>query len=385
MDNKATIQNISIKNITFHRAQNHGSVLQTYALCRFVNEVCKEMGLECNYRIIDLFTESQKNLYSIFRPLSNVKNILKDLLALRYIHKLKSRKRRFMQFIKRHIPLTIRYDSTDELKKHPPVADIFLSGSDQIWNVRTTDFSTAYYLDFVSNDCKKISFATSFGPLKIDWERYGVDIYQDLLKSYDMISVREEESAYNVEFLTGQRPEVIADPAFLLDKSDWMQIENQEIREESPYILLYALEPSKAQLQAVRLISNKLNLRVMVLRYNNKNDWFNAFGKRYDAGPSEFLSYLSKASLVLTSSFHGTAFSIIYQKPFYVLDGEKDARISSILVNTGLSSRSIDTCNETGLDIEEINLSKPDFHNAEVFMIQNREKAKQFIKNAIKL
>lgn len=367
---------MKIKTITFHRAHNHGSVLQAYALQTFLSGYCKLKGIDCDYKIIDYYPEIQKRLYSVFKPNTSIKNIIKNIIALRYYNALRKRHDKFDSFVCDYLKLTNTYDTVNSLKQNPPEADLFISGSDQIWNVRAHDSSTVYYFDFETEKTKKISFAASFGPLTIDWEKYNKDFYRKALLSYDDISVREDDSAANVMELTGESAKVLADPTFLLNKEQWAEIENTDIKPNHPYILLYALEPSKRQLNIVNHISKKLQLPVVVLRYNNKNDWFNSYEKHYDAGPREFLSYVKHAELVLTTSFHGTAFSIIYKKPFYVIDGLKDSRISSILKKTGLTTRSIEYLSGAN----SVNLHNPDFTEAKLFIERNYTDSVNFIK-----
>ena len=359
---------MKIRTVTFHRAHNHGSVLQAYALQTCVTNFFKQKGIECDYKIIDYFRKVQKELYSIIKSDLSLKGVVKNCIALRHYNSLALRHKRFNTFVEKYLNLTLRFDSEQSLRTAPPEGDIFISGSDQIWNVRAKDASTVYYLDFPTNGAKKISIAASFGPLSIEWGNFDKKLYSNLLNDYSEISVREDESALNVERLIGSVPTILADPTFLLNQDEWAKIESSDTRLSHPYILLYDLEPTKQQLNLVTKISKILDLPVVVLRFNNKNDWFNSFEKHYDAGPQEFLSYIKNAELVLTSSFHGTAFSIIYQKQFFVLDGKKDARISSILRKCGLMSQCIDSNDNTTLNIE---VTTPKFDEALHFISQN--------------
>lgn len=372
---------MNIKTITFHRAQNHGSVLQTYALKEFVTKTLQSQGIDNTYEIIDYSPETQSQLYSIFQSGISLKSCIKNIIALRYYQALKNRQISFNTFLDKHLNLTkLQYSSSQQLRDNLPQADLYISGSDQIWNVRSRDFSMSYYFDFLPEDKLRISFATSFGPLKIDWDKYDAKKIGNLLRRYKNISVREDGSADNVEHLIGYRPLILADPTFLLTRDEWSKVENKSIKEKHPYILLYALEPTKEQLRIVRKISKQLSLPVIVLRYNNKNDWFNTFEKRYAAGPAEFLSYISQASLVLTSSFHGTAFSIIYNKPFYVLNGSSDARIKSILQKSNLISQSIDDS-----DIDKVSIELPDFTQAHQFIENNLNQSVLYIINSMSI
>lgn len=338
---------INVATITFNHAHNHGSMLQTYALQEFIKKLGRKAGVSVDYSIIDYHTDFQQEFYATLKKGFSAKAVIKNCIALLHLSELRKRHRKFEQFLRDYCHLTRRYRTPEELKADFPEADVYISGSDQIWNVRALDFSDIYYLPFVKSG-KRISYAASFGPLKIDWEKYGKDNYSNLLGKYSTISTRETGSADNVEVLTGKRPQVHIDPTFLLTKEEWRAVQSDANHKNGKYILLYCLEPNREQLKMADAISKKLGLPILVLRYNNKNDWFNSFDQKYDAGPRDFLSYIDHAAMVLSSSFHGTAFSLIYQKTFFVFNGMSDNRISSILTRANLTDRSIDSFSDLG-------------------------------------
>lgn len=367
-----------IGTLTFHRAQNYGSILQTYALQKFVCNIALEKKEEIDYKVVDIKPETQKELYSIYKKGFNVTNIIKNITAFCYYKKLKEKNVKFEKFLKENINLTDYYDNKEELINANLKMDYFITGSDQIWNVRSRDFEDYYYLDFV-RDAKKISYAASFGPLKIDWSKYDADKYSKLLNEYSHISTREKGSAANVIELTGKEPEINVDPTFLLEKEEWRKVQSDVNYKNGKYILMYCLEPSKSQLKMVKLISKKLKLPVVITKYNNKNDIFNSFVKKYETGPADFLSLIDNAALVLTSSFHGTAFSLIYRKKFYVFNGKTDNRISDILDKTNLLDRSI----ECICDIDKVNLEKVNFEKTEEFLSEQKQKSFDYLSNAL--
>lgn len=364
----------TISTITFHKAHNFGSALQAYALQYFITKLHEERNIEFKYQLINYHTKFQEDLYSVFKSKINAKNVVKNILALRYWKQLKRKYNKFEDFINSKFILTRRYFSTDELIQEPPTSDYFISGSDQIWNVRAQDFSDAYYLNFV-NSGKRISYAASFGPLEIDWKTYDSGKYSNFLNSYEAISTRETGSSDNVRKLIDEESHVHVDPTFLLDIEQWRAIQSDATFNDGKYILLYCLEPTKEQISLTKQISNQLGLPVVVLRYNNRNDWFNPFVKRYGSGPLDFLSYIDNAALVLSSSFHGTAFSIIYHKPFYVFNGMEDNRISSILTKTGLTDRSISSSS----DLHEVSLGIPNGNLIDHYLSKERERAKLYL------
>ena len=181
--------------------------------------------------------------------------------------------------------------------------------------------------------------------------------------------------------MTGKQSEIHVDPTLLLDKDEWRKIQSDANYRNGKYILLYCLEPSKQQLTIVKKISKKLRLPVVITKYNNKNDIFNGFVKKYDTGPCDFLSLIDNATLVITSSFHGTAFSLIYRKKFYVLNGKMDKRISDILGKTNLFERSI----ECIADVEKVNLQDIDFLQTEEFIEEQKQRSLVYLKDSLEL
>ncbi len=366
--------------VTFHRAQNYGSILQTYALQRFVCNIGEEVGQGIDYKVIDVMPKAQDDLYSIYKKGFSATKVIKNVIAFCYSKQLKSKQKKFDEFLKNNIQLTDFCNDVQALLKIGADMEYFISGSDQIWNVRSCDFEDYFYLDFAKN-AKKISYAASFGPLEIDWSKYDADKYCALLNSYDYISTRETGSAKNVEILTGRQSEIHVDPTLLLNREEWQKIQSKANYKDGKYILLYCLEPSKEQLKIVKAISRKLHLPIVITKYNNKNDIFNGFVKKYDTGPCDFLSLIDNAALVITSSFHGTAFSLIYRKKFYVLNGKTDNRISDILSKTGLLECSIESID----DIEKVNLQDVNFLQTEEFLEMQKQRSFNYFKNALEL
>lgn len=369
-----------IGTVTFHGAQNFGSVLQTYALQEFVTSLYNEVGQDCDYKVINYRTDFQKSFYSIYKSVKNPKNVIKNAVAFKHSPALKIKNQKFEDFLANYINLTDEVSKANELEKFGSVFDYYISGSDQIWNVRASDFESAYYLDFVENG-KKISYAASFGPLKIDWNLYDKDKFSSLLSEYSAISVREKGSQERVRELTDCDCDINVDPTFLLTKEQWKSIQSDADYNDGRYILLYCLEPSREQLNMAKAISEKLSLPILVTRYNNKNDMINGFVKKYDCGPLDFLSYIDNAALVLSSSFHGTAFSMIYNKPFYVFNGMKDSRISSILKIAGIEDRSI----EKNEDVDRVNLESIDFSVVNKIIDLERQRSKEYLFNSLNI
>lgn len=366
--------------MTFHRAHNFGSVLQAYALQTFIEKLHQESHIDMEYTLIDFFTRDQEELYNIYKRCNCPQNIIKNMIAFRYAKQLKMKYNKFDAFIEKYFKLTKRYYNETELIQDPPRANYYLSGSDQIWNVRARDSSTAYYLNFV-NSGKRLSYAASLGPMKIDWRKYNSTECANALQKYAAVSVREQGSLENIQAISHIKCSIHVDPTLLLTAEEWRKIQSDANYKGGQYILLYCLEPSKEQIRIADAVSKKLNLPVIILRYNNKNDMFNHFVKKYDSGPADFLAYIDHAALVLSSSFHGTVFSIIYHKPFYSLNGLTDNRISSILRKTNMLDRSLESLN----DVERVNLSEPNDVSIEELIDQEKTRSREYLMEALDL
>lgn len=325
--------------ITFHAAHNYGSNLQAYAL----QQVIKEMGYE--NEIINLRTERQKDLYTVFTKRKGLKYIFKNLSHLIYYFPLKRAYCKFEDFINNKLVITKEYATENELIQANFDYDIYIAGSDQIWNPIPADFDWSYYLTFVQKG-RKISYAPSFGQLASLGDEDTQKRITDALKDFDVISVREEGAANNVNLLVGFKPQIVLDPTLLISKEKWLDLVKDRKRLiKGDYIFFYTLFASPERMNIVKRVSKILDLPVVTSNFSNQYDVFNSFIKCYDAGPLDFLTLIRDAKFVIVSSFHGTVFSTLLNVPFFVIDGMEDARISTLLRIAGLEYRDINLKN----------------------------------------
>ena len=321
--------------ITFHAAHNYGSNLQAYALQQTI------LGLGYGNEIINFRTERQKDLYTVFTKRKGLKYFFKNLSHLCYYSSLKRAYDKFEDFIDNKLIVTKEYETEEDLKKADLNYDLYVAGSDQIWNPVPTDFDWSYYLTFV-NKGKKISYAPSFGQLASQGDNETKQRISESLKSFDVISVREQGAAHNVKQLIGVTPQIVLDPTLLLTKEHWLGlVKDDERLVKGDYIFFYTLFADPERMSIVKRISKITGLPVVTSNFSNQYDVFNPFIKRYDAGPLDFLTLIRDAKLVVVSSFHGTVFSTLLNVPFFAIDGMSDARISTLLKITGLEEREI--------------------------------------------
>lgn len=325
--------------ITFHAAHNYGSNLQAYALQKTI------ISLGYGNEILNLRTERQRDLYTVFTKRKGVKYMVKNLSHLFYYFPLKRAYEKFESFINNYLKVTREYISEKELLNADLDYDIYVAGSDQIWNPVPADFDWAYYLTFVKNG-RKIAYAPSFGQMSALGDQQTRQRIEESLQSFDIISVREQGAADNIKLLTGKTPPIVLDPTLLLKKEEWLDlIKDRNRLIKSEYVFFYTLFADSNRMNIIKRVSKATGLPVVTSNFSNQYDVFNSFKKCYDAGPLEFLTLVRDAKLVVVSSFHGTVFSILLNVPFFAIDGMTDARISTLLKIAGLEGREITSDN----------------------------------------
>ncbi len=324
--------------LTFHRSHNYGSALQAFALQYWLRE--KRYKSE----IIDLYTEESKKLYkNVYMPRSAKEFLRISLFCLLY-KKNNKKWNKFYSFESNCLKLSDKtYTNINELLLGKLEYTAYITGSDQIWNTSSFDFSWAYFLPFLNYECCRISYAASFGAVgeKEQIIRLLPRI-REYLQNYDYISVRENGSAKVVEKLIGKKPCITIDPTLLLSKEIWADVSENQSNMKLPqhYIFFYSLRHMREEYMIVKKIAAKMKLPVVITNVSAR-DVLRGFTWKIDAGPWDFIYLIQHADLVLTSSFHGTAFSIIFEKLFYSINGAQDNRISSLLKSLDISERAI--------------------------------------------
>lgn len=358
--------------ITFHAAHNYGSVLQAFALQKSIID----LGYQCE--IINLRTPKQLEVYSVLTKRKGPKYLLKNAYYILHLKNRKEKHKKFEQFIRdRYILSDKQYNSCNELMEDPPAYDFYISGSDQIWNLAPADADFAYFLPFVKTG-KRISYAPSFGPIG-RLSQVQKDTIKEYIKDYDYVSAREVAGAGLIEDLTGKKTQVLVDPTLLLGKNDWNEIA-KTVKAPEKYIFFYTLFANQNMIKIVKSISKRLKLPVVTPYVSNQHDMLSGFIKVTDCGPEEFLSYLMHAQLIICSSFHGSVFSILYEKPFYSINGMDDLRVNTLLTKTALTSRAI-TLEEVESKVEQ--WSKIDFTQSKSAIELEKKKSIRYLSNAL--
>lgn len=309
--------------ITFHRARNIGANLQSYAMNKYIND---HIG-RCE--IIDFYPNNQTaHRNKIRKLLSYIKSIL--------IYRKSVIDRKFSRFQKQYYIMSSKtYYGDDDLLSCPPKYDLLLSGSDQILNTTLSDISKSYYLCF-DNTTKKISYASSFGRTALSDSEYSlIDVE---LRKFKHLSVREKSAKKIIEERIGADVELVLDPVFLLSADEWNQI-GEKIKVPDAYILVYAMEVTNSLVSAVNKARTEYSLPIFVI-YGCSDNRVIEGNIVHDCGPQEFISYIRQAKFVITNSFHGTAFSIIFEKKFIcVSHSSRNARLENIMTLIGESEK----------------------------------------------
>lgn len=313
---------MKISLLTYFYSSNNGVVMQAYATCRFL----KEQGYDVE--IIDLYHPGALEGKSyLFRKINSVIQFWR----------MKNFKKKF------YPPFTKRYLSLKELQINPPKSDCYVVGSDQVWNPNISkDSLLAYFLDFGHESVKKISYASSFG-IKI-WtitdQRVNNRI-KDLLASFIAVSVREEAGRNLCKDNFGIDAQVVLDPTML--HNNYYEITGEIIPKRE--VVCYKLNKNKDFFDNINVVSKELNIPLRLL-----NNRFPIRGFKYNLPPStkQWIKKIAGAEFVVTDSFHGAAFSLIYQKQFVVIlnnDG-KNARLENLMMKVGLENRLFKSVNE---------------------------------------
>ena len=324
---------MQICTITCHDVYNAGASLQAYALQTYL----KSLGHDV--KIIDYkpdYLSRHYRLDIVGNPKYD-KPILRQAYLLAKLPgrlRMLPRKRAFDSFTAKYLDLTRRYASNAELKADPPEADIYFAGSDQIWNpLFSNGKDPAFYLDFAPEGSVKASYAASFATEDVldDWKPQ----MKDWLHALDYISVRESSGVRIAQDLGIIGAVHVLDPVFLLDASTWRNMASE--RPSYPYLLVYDFDGNKQIEQEAKRLAAQHKLKIVTLQ---KFPYADRCIR--DAGPREFLSLVDGASFVLSNSFHATAFSLIFQRPFMVYDRCENinTRMRDLMVTVGLSHRS---------------------------------------------
>lgn len=326
--------------MTCHHVYNYGATLQAFALQHYLESLGHEVKI-IDYRLpnhvrYELFTPRPGSRFSTQIAKYPFLRYLLTPISNRGILKTWKRKSAFDCFDKEYLHLTSRYWTIDQLRAQPPLADIYISGSDQIWNPSYPYWNDyGYFLSFGDKSTKRISYAASFGVDNIPETK--CDFYRKNLSAYNKLSVRES-SGISIMSKLGLSSVHCVDPVFLLNRDEWIDV-LQLKRNNKKYILVYDfLHNDKKMEDFVIRLSNETGLKVIAINDYNKTPYANV--QINNAGPIEFLNMILNAEYVVCNSFHATVFSIIFEKQFVtfpLVGHHNSSRMKDILSMLALS------------------------------------------------
>lgn len=328
---------------TYCEWSSYGSVLQSLGLKSALNDI----GCESTILKDVPFPKFKKN--SFLKSLRSPKNTVKKILDIPFSKNEKQIFKKGTDFIKNNIDIEY-FNSYGELCKSHPYADGYIAGSDQIWHPALC--KEAFFLGFAPKNSKKISYAASMGVTEVPPENK--EKFSRLLKNFNSYSVREKEMVPIVEEITGVIPAVHIDPTFLLPKDEWRAFQSK-YKTAKPYILVYAIYWDKALNAQLKELHLKTRLPIISIQSSFRNIYSNKVLS--DVGPAEFLWLVDHAEAVITSSFHGTAFSIIFNKKFSaVVNPKAKSRIESLLDTMEIKTPSpVNVISDFNVDYNSVN------------------------------
>ena len=334
--------------LTYHTGYNYGASLQAFAL----QTVLRKMGYDSE--IVNFETKRFKASREMITPKpTRLKEVIKIVTRIPYWCTLQKRQKMFDDYTQNILKTSPLYRTEKEVGEHAADYDCIICGSDQIWNLSQDDAPAAnplFFLNFPKHQ-RRISYAASFGKWVKEAPKYE-DVFLPWLKQFDAISVREQSG---VDYLNsiGIDCEISLDPTVLLDKEDYDSICADRLIKEK-YILMFGWTTNQDLIDTAKKVSRELHLPV----YNivpPPRAMFCGIPRKLDVGPREFLSMIKHAEFVVTNSFHGTAFSTTFEKPYVsIVTGKADTRMESLLAQLGLSDHLV---SKDKVDVEAMMLT----------------------------
>ena len=321
--------------LTFHRAHNYGAALQAYALQHFL----QAQGHEVEF--VDYWPKEHEKSYSLIRPLHG--SLLSQLKQIAYytitFWRRWGRIYKFNNFAKNHLslPKRVRYN-----QKEMTIFcdyDYVVVGSDQVWRnyitkSRYIGFDTTYYCQTMPKEQKCISYAVSMGIIKMTYdEKLSFNAY---LRRFQKILVREQSLAELIQN-EGLEAKVVVDPTLLMTGEEWNQLLPANRFRTEKYVLLYQLLYSEKAYVYAQKKAEQLGCILLVM--DSSATPLPQKGHIYAASPIEFVHAIRDAEYVVQTSFHGTAFSLIFKKQFITIDlGTNADRVKTLLKSLGVAN-----------------------------------------------
>lgn len=370
----------------FYKNYNYGGILQAFALHRFLtleNFQCEHIAFLPSVKPRTMFDKIKS--FNVQNTVRKSKTVVAVIMTRLISDKLKKRRNAFLAFMGK-IPHSPVYNS-QTISGSVIEGDIIIAGSDQIWNPDWTE--DAYFLNFVPDHNGKIAYAASIGKSEVPSEI--LIKMAKYINRFDFVSVREEFAKELLQPSIQNEIKVALDPTLLLSREEWDKIAVVSTIPE-PYVFAYLLGNNRNHRIMIQKIARQLNLKIVFLphihfRYNISDRNFGDYNL-YEVGPAEFVGLIKNAEMVITDSFHGCVFSIIYEKNFWTLKRHKDtesanmnSRLYTLFSALDLPDRLL---NEEDFVRDKAFFKSPiDYKNTASILLSLRQESAGFLLNAI--
>ena len=362
--------------ITLQYINNYGSVLQTYASQMYFEN--KGLLVETvNYtRENCRFQNLKKSMRAYYKQKNRIFRIpfVSDMLVLRWNILYRIRNKVFEKFRGIKIKLSNEYFTSQDLMCSPPEADYYCVGSDQVWNYLYNDgVLPEYFLQYAPVEAKRFSFSSSLGLEKVE-EEANCALIKQYLDNFSLVTVRENSAKKALEEIGVERCHQILDPTLLISKEEWISELGLKLDCQEKYVLVYQLNPCAEMDNFAREIATKHNYKLIIISNNIR---LSVPGAKIIRNPTveRFLELILNAQYVVTDSFHGTAFSLNFNRQIFSwMPGKYSTRLMSVLELLGLQERAF-TKNEKRWE----KLPDIDYDSVNNVLVNERKRAAMLI------
>lgn len=318
---------------TIHSTFNYGALLQAYATVQYLNSIGHNVEL-VNY--VNKYIDDQLKIS--YKQDGKAIGYLKTFIRNVFFGRLKYAGMALKNVDQLCPYSSIKYRDIKEFENAK--YDILVSGSDQVWNPNVTGEFDPFFFLLRGQAKKRVSIASSLGSYKI--KEKDIPFLQEALSNYDYISVREKFAKDQLQQFVKKEIKILMDPTFLLDKNFWINnfaIKSKYSNKTQPYILTYFAGGNKEKhRKIIREYKEKTGLPVWTIQYSNYT-WKESSKKILGASIEDFVALIANADLVITDSFHGTAFSLNLERNFISLTNENPVRVRAILSLINIENR----------------------------------------------
>lgn len=329
---------MKIAILTFFESENYGTVLQAYATQKYLETIGHDVELLHIKRMVN---GRSSHYVAVSKKTTLLERVRYKAVSMIKKKSIQEKGEKFKAFRKKYLQISKYYDSEEQLINELEDYDLFVSGGDQIWNPYHKVFSLHYMFDFLPAEQPRIAYGSSFGVATIKDETI-LSKMKDWLIRYRAIGIREKSGVAIIQKMGLDALQVL-DPVFLL-KDNWSTFITERPKKKK-YCLVYALIGyPQVENDKIVAFAKMRGMEVVILPFNRQNS-LNGFNKQFGLSPQEFLNYIAYAEYIFTNSFHGLAFSILFQKQFTLLgcDSEegfaKRERLIDLLGQFGIEDR----------------------------------------------